>query len=374
MADVKQIYSIVNSIASQALGRSVVVDTDTSFVNLGTEILSSDKNVDAWFNALVDRIGRTVMAMREYKANNAELKRDPIEFGVVLQKLSVQMPDAKKNTTWNKQSEAASNPFDKSAMTIKQKLFTDFSTWEVDGTIPDMQLQTAFTSASAMAALIDAIFTAMYNSLELAYQNTANLCRANFMALRKNKGYNLLNMYNTETNHSLTVASALIDPDFLRYSSMMINLVSNRMAVLSRTFNDGSIDRFTSRDMQIINILADFNSRFTSYLQADTFHKELVALPNFKAVPYWQGSGTNWSFADVSSIKVQPANAELPIQMANVVACIYDRDAMGVTIDKRRTKSIYNPKDEYTNYFMKAEMGFYNDLSENGVVFYLEEV
>ena len=60
--------------------------------------------------------------------------------------------------------------------------------------------------------------------------------------------------------------------------------------------------------------------------------------------------------------------------MANIVACIYDRDAMGVTIDKRRTKSIYNPKDEYTNYFMKAEMGFYNDLSENGVVFYLEEV
>ena len=194
------------------------------------------------------------------------------------------------------------------------------------------------------------------------------------MALRKAKGYNLLNMYNTETNHTLTVASALIDPDFLRYSSMMINLVSNRMAVLSRTFNDGSIDRFTSRDMQIINILADFNSRFTSYLQADTFHKELVALPNFKAVPYWQGSGTNWSFADVSSIKVQPANSELPIQMANIVACIYDRDAMGVTIDKRRTKSIYNPKDEYTNYFMKAEMGFYNDLSENGVVFYLEEV
>lgn len=374
MADVKQIYSIVNSIASQALGKSVVVDTDTSFVNLGTEILSSDKNVDAWFNALVDRIGRTVMAMREYKANNAELKRDPIEFGVVLQKLSVQMPDAKKNTTWNKQSDAASNPFDKSAMTIKQKLFTDFSTWEVDGTIPDMQLQTAFTSASAMAALIDAIFTAMYNSLELAYQNTANLCRANFMALRKNKGYNLLNMYNTETNHSLTVASALIDPDFLRYSSMMINLVSNRMAVLSRTFNDGSIDRFTSRDMQIINILADFNSRFTSYLQADTFHKELVALPNFKAVPYWQGSGTNWSFEDVSSIKVQPANADTPIQLSNIVACIYDRDAMGVTIDKRRTKSIYNPKDEYTNYFMKAEMGFYNDLSENGVLFYLEEV
>ena len=40
MADVKQIYSIVNSIASQALGKTVLVDTDTSFVNLGTEILS----------------------------------------------------------------------------------------------------------------------------------------------------------------------------------------------------------------------------------------------------------------------------------------------------------------------------------------------
>ena len=372
MANVNQIYTIINSIASQALGKTAVVNTDTSFVNLGTEILSSDKAVDAWFNALIDRIGRTVMAMREYKANNAELKREPIEFGVILQKLAVQMPDAVKNTSWNKQSDAASNPFDKSAMTIKQTLFTDFSTWEVDGTIPDSQLKTAFTSASAMAALIDAIFTAMYNSLELSYENTANLCRANFMALRKAKGYNLLSMYNAATNHSLTVNNALTDADFLRYSSMMINLVSNRMAVLSRTFNDGSIDKFTPRDMQIINILADFNARFTSYLQADTFHKELVALPNFKAVPYWQGSGTNWSFDDVSSIKVQPSSSETPIEMTNVVATIYDRDAMGVTIDNRRTKSIYNPKDEYTNYFMKAEMGMYNDLSENGVVFYLE--
>lgn len=373
MANVNQIYTIINSIASQALGKTAVVNTDTSFVNLGTEILSSDKAVDAWFNALIDRIGRTVMAMREYKANNAELKREPIEFGVILQKLAVQMPDAVKNTSWNKQSDAASNPFDKSAMTIKQTLFTDFSTWEVDGTIPDSQLKTAFTSASAMAALIDAIFTAMYNSLELSYENTANLCRANFMALRKAKGYNLLNMYNAATNHSLTVNSALTDADFLRYSSMMINLVSNRMAVLSRTFNDGSIDKFTPRDMQIINILADFNARFTSYLQADTFHKELVALPNFKAVPYWQGSGTSWSFEDVSAIKVQPSSSEIPIEMNNVVATIYDRDAMGVTIDNRRTKSIYNPKDEYTNYFMKADMGMYNDLSENGVVFYLEE-
>ena len=374
MANVNQIYTIINSIASQALGKTAVVNTDTSFVNLGTEILSSDKAVDAWFNALIDRIGRTVMAMREYKANNAELKREPIEFGVILQKLAVQMPDAVKNTSWNKQSDAASNPFDKSAMTIKQTLFTDFSTWEVDGTIPDSQLKTAFTSASAMAALIDAIFTAMYNSLELSYENTANLCRANFMALRKAKGYNLLSMYNTATNKTLTVNNALTDADFLRYSSMMINLVSNRMAVLSRTFNDGSIDKFTPRDMQIINILADFNARFTSYLQADTFHKELVALPNFKAVPYWQGSGTSWSFEDVSAIKVQPSSSEIPIEMKNVVATIYDRDAMGVTIDNRRTKSIYNPKDEYTNYFMKADMGMYNDLSENGVVFYLEEV
>lgn len=376
--EVKQIYEIVNSIAEQSLGMKGLTATDTSFVSVGAEVLSSDKNKDAWYNVLIDRIGRTVMSIRAYTANGAELKREPIEWGMVLQKLAFPLPKASKNDSWNGNGIANADPFEKFALTPKQKLFATISTWEVDATIPDVQLKTAFTSPDAMGAFIDGIFTSVYNSLEVSYENTANLCRANFIA-RKSKAentnayVNLLDLYNTETNADLTVAKCMYDVDFLKYCAMTISLYNTRMATMSKLFNDEDLERHTPKDMQIVNVLADFASRMNVYLQSDTYHNDLVKLPNYTEVPYWQGSGETYAFADTSKVLVN-YDGKNDIEVSGVVAVIYDRDAMGVTIDNKRSRSIYNPREEYTNYFYKADMGYYNDMSENGIVFYIAEV
>ena len=142
---------------------------------------------------------------------------------------------------------------------------------------------------------------------------------------------------------------------------------------MSTLFNDDDLERHTPKDMQVVNVLADFAARLDAYLQSDTFHNELTKLPNYKPVPYWQGSGTSYSFADTSKISVN-YDGVTDVEVNGVIAVVYDRDAMGVTVDNKRTKSIYNPREEYTNYFYKADMGFYNDMSENGVVFYIANV
>lgn len=375
--EVKQIYEVVNSIAEQALGLTELTPTDTSFVSVGNEVLKSDTNKDAWYNVLVDRIGRTVMSMRSYSANGAELKREPIEWGVVMQKLAIPLPKAKTNDSWNGQTTEAKNPFEKFILEPKQKLFYSISTWEVDATIPDVQLKTAFTSPEAMGAFIDGIFTAVYNSLELSYENTANLCRANFIG-RKSKSsntnayINLLDRYNAETNAGLTLATCMYDVNFLKYCAMTISLYTTRLATMSTLFNDDDLERHTPKDLQVVNVLADFASRMNVYLQSDTFHKELTALPNYNEVPYWQGSGDDYAFANTSKISVN-YDGENNVEVTGIVALVYDRDAMGVTVDNKRSKSIYNPREEYTNYFYKADMGYYNDMSENGIVFYIAE-
>lgn len=378
MANIKQIYTVVNSIAEQSLGMEGLTPTDVSFVSVGQAVLSSDTNMESFYKTLVDRIGKTVVSIKSYSGMGAELKKEGFEFGAILQKLNVKMPTAVKNPSWDSVTDEAFNPFTKSGVTVRQKFFKTISTWEVDGTIPDVQLKTAFTNAQAMAAFIDAIFVAMNNSLEVSYQNTANLCRASFIAKKSknengNTFINLLKDYNTATNAGLTVESAMRNTDFLKYAARTINLYVNRLKVMSVLFNDDEYERFTPEDAQVLTVLSDFASCMDFYLQADTYHNNIVALKGYTETPYWQGSGKKFAFEDTSSINVKLEGEEEETKVSGVVAILYDNEAMGVTVYNRRTKSIYNPKGEYNNYFMKADIGFYNDFSENGIVFYIAE-
>ena len=382
MSTVNQIFNIVNDTAKQTFGETAITVVDTStLVALGNEVLKSDENTENFTNTLVDRIGRTIFSIRAYTTDNAEgMVREPFEYGCILQKIYVDLPDAKENNSWEIGKENYTPTF---APVIKpkleQKLFNKQATWEIDVTIPDFMFRTAFTNPTEMAVLIDAIFTAMENMMQIALENNKNLTRANFIAskLRSNKpcgAINLLHLYNTLTKQSLTVDACLRDLGFLKWSTQQINLWAKRLSKMSTLFNDEGYKRFTPQSDLIVNVLQDYDSAINSYLQSDTYHNEMTKIAsNYSTVPYWQGSGLNYSFEDTSKITVK-IDAETTITESGILAVVYDRDAMGVTITERRGATQRNNKDEYTDYFNKATYGYFNDLSENGIVFYVKEV
>lgn len=384
MANPNQIYEIVNSIAEQSLGMKDLQPTDTTFISIGKTVISSAENVDAFFKTLVDRIGRTVLALREYEIDVTEMSREPFEYGAILQKISFKMPQAQQNDTWLPVP-TNSDPFEETDTEFMQMFFDKWSSWEVPGTVPDVQLETAFTNAQAMMAFIDGILTMMNESMKTAYENLGHLTRASLIADTVTSSIascsiNLLVEYNTETNSTLTVDSALRNPDFLKWSAKKIGDVSDYLTARSTTFNKARWERHTQKEYQVFEVLSTFATAMDVYLQSDTFHNELVKLPMYKKVKYWQGSGTSWKFKDVSAIKVsyetKDATGNISTKSANltgIVAVLRDIDAIGITIDKRRTKSIYNPRREVTNYWLKAEMGHFRDMSENCVVFYMAE-
>lgn len=389
MAIANQIYTVVNSINSQAFGKSAIVVTDATWVSAGNAVLSSTENKDLWVKALLDRVSKTVVAIKSYKGAGDELKKEGIEYGIALQKIAIKLKSASTNTTWKGQSEvgadAHTDPFTKSGFEVIQRIFSDFATWEVDGTIPDNQLKTAFTNPTTMGAFIAGLMTAMYNSYEVDFEACANTCRNSMIARKSlqanNKAsyINVLEEYNTRFSKSLTKATCFGDPMFLKFLSARIKLTKDRMARMNVVFNDGSVERFTPADSLQITLHSELDSALSTYLEADTFHNEMVALDGYRTVPYWQGIGTGddaYSFDNTTAIKVtitNSAGASTNVELSGVIGIIYDFDAMGVTVENRRTTSIYNPKDEYTNYFMKADMGFYNDMSEQCVVFYVAD-
>lgn len=379
MSDVKQIYSILNDVAKQSLGTGAIAVVDTqSFISLGDKVLKSDTDTENFLSKLTDRIAKTVYSVRNYTGINKNLMREPFDYGVIVQKIHVEMPEAKENNAW-KIGEVGYTPTYAPVIkpTVSQKLFNKLSTWEIDVTIPDFMLKTAFLNESSMATFIDAIFTAMNNAMVMCADNNANLIRANFIgnkihSAQPTQAINLLAQYNTLTNANLTVASCLRDVDFLKWATMQISLWTKRMRVMSKLFNEDSNSKFTSGDYLVLDVLQDFASSTATFLQSDTYHKELVALPMYNEVPYWQGSGTSFAFADTSKINVK-IDGTTEVTQGGIIAVAYDYNAIGTTINEPRSTTERNNKDEYTNYYNKATIGCFNDLGENGIVFYIAE-
>ena len=380
MSKVEQIYTLVNETAKESMGEKAIAVKDvSSLIALGDNVLSSASDTENFLNTLVDRIARTVFSVRRYETDTEGMVRHPFEFGCIVQKIYVDMPEAKQNNSWEIGKEGYTPVFAPVIKpTAKQKLFKGITTWEVDVTIPDYMLRTAFLNETSMATFIDAIFTAMDNMITLALENNANLTRASFIA-RKLKGgkpcgaINLLHEYNTLTSASLTVESAMMNAEFLAWASRAINLWVKRMSKMSVLFNEEGYKRHTPKDKIVVNLLQDFTSACDTFLGANTFHDELIKLPMYDSVAYWQGAGESFDFNDTSAIKVKIDESNT-IEKKGIIGIVYDYEAMGVTLNERRSTSERNNHDEYTNYYNKANIGYFNDMSENGIVFYLEAV
>lgn len=389
MPDINQVYAVVNKMAEQSLGMTGLQLTNTDFVSVGRKVFESDKNVEAFTKVLTDVIGRTVIAIRPYTPNDKTLKREPFEMGIILQKISFKQPQAVENPTWYSITQPAAPLNTKYPLTISQMLFSDLSTWEIPLTIPDVQLKTAFHTPEMMAAFISGEHLIAENSLNTAYENLGNLARASHMGacLQNPTGacaVNILAEYNTIESASLTTANCMRNKDFLLYLAQRIKDYSDFLESNSVLFNGSEWERHTPKDRQVIEVLGQAASAIEMNLQSSVFHNEITRLPYYQKVNYWQGSGKKMAFEDVSTINVSvevpdttstepDATKMVTVNQTGIIACIRDIDSVGITIDNRRTKSFYDPHNEITNYWHKADINYYRDMSENGVVFYIED-
>ena len=184
------------------------------------------------------------------------------------------------------------------------------------------------------------------------------------------KAVNLLYDYNTKFNKSLTAGDSITDPDFIRYASYIMGLYTSRLTKITTLFNVEGKERFTPSDLLHVVLLTDFKKACASYLQSDTFNKELVALPNAEEVPYWQGSGTDYAFGNVSKINIVTPSGD-SVEASGILGVMFDRDALGVSCVDRRVTTNFNPKAEFTNSWFKFDCGLFCDKGEQFVVFFV---
>lgn len=382
---VNQIYSIVNEITNEITGKADLLKEDLSnIVDVGKELLTAT-DTDNYVKTLVDRIGKTIFTNREYKGKIPSVVMDSWEFGSVLQKITADLPQATENESWELENGASYDPNIFYKPSVSAKFFNSKTTFEIPISFTERQVKESFNGATELNAFISMLYNAVDKSMTVKMDSLIMRTINNMIATTYetdtdgNRKINLLNMYNTAKGftggNKLTVAKCMTDKEFLRYSSMQIALYIDRIGTMSTLFNGGGKERFTPKDLLHIVLLSNFAESSKMYLESDTFHKELVALPNYENVPYWQGSGKSFAFDDVSKIKVaiKDGNNTKDVTVSGVIGVMFDRDSLGVANVDRRVTTNYNPKAEFFNNWFKFDAGYFNDFNENFIVFYVAD-
>lgn len=392
--DVNQIYSLVNTVSGEVLGKNDLVKEDlTGLVDLGNEVFNQ-KAVDNYVKSLVDHIGKVVFVNRPYSGKVPSVLMDAWEFGSVLEKISADVPKAVENDTWNLKDGTAYNQDVFHKPTVSAKFFNSKVTFEVPVSITERQVKESFSSAEQLNGFLSMIYSAVEKSMTIKTDalvmrtinnmiaETLNADKAAFgwvASTNENVDYsiastvrcvNLLKLYNTKTGAQLTADAAVTTPDFIRFAAYTMGLYADRLQTISTLFNVGGKERFTPKDVLHTVLLSDFAAAAKAYLYADTFHSENVLLPQAETVASWQATGRDYAFADVSKIQVTSASGA-SVSVGGVLGVMFDRDALGVTnLDKRVTTN-YNAKAEFFNNYFKFDAGYFNDTNENFVVFFV---
>ena len=383
--EVKQIFELVNGITGEITGKTDLVKEDLSnIVDVGKELFTAS-DVDNYVKSLVNRIGKTIFVNRKYSGKVPSVVMDSWEFGSVLQKINADLPQATENESWELVNGTSYDPNIFYKPTVSAKFFNSKVTFEIPLSFTEKQVKESFNSASELNAFISMLYNAVEKSMTVKIDSLVMRTINNMIANTFDgdatgvRAVNLLKAYNTAMGLSdtnvLTSDKAITNKDFLRYASMQIALYADRLGTMSTLFNAGGKERFTPKDMLHIVLLSDFAEGAKIYLESDTFNKELVKLPTAETVPYWQGSGKSYSFADVSKINVQIAkgNTKKDVTLSGILGVMFDRDALGVCNLDRRVTTNYNPKAEFFSNWYKFDAGYFNDLNENFVLFYVAD-
>lgn len=396
--EVKQIYTLINSVSKEVLGKTDIVQEDlTGIVDLGKEVFNQSA-VDNYVKSLVNHIGKVIFVNRPYAGKVPSVLMDAWEFGSVLEKISADVPEAEENDSWNLTDGQSYGQDVFHKPTVTAKFFNSKVTFEVPVSITERQVKESFSNAAQLNGFISMIYAAVEKSMTIkadalimrtinnmiaetvladaqAFGATAagDMAGADLSSASTARCVNLLKLYNDKTGAStkLTAAKAITDPDFIRFASYVMGTYADRLQSISTVFNVGKKERFTPKDMLHVVLLSDFAKAAQTYLYSDTFNRGDVLLPQAETVPFWQGSGQNYEFASTGNINIKESGGNA-VEISGVLGVMFDRDALGVCNLDRRVTTNYNAKAEFFNNYYKFDAGYFNDTNENFVVFFIK--
>lgn len=373
---ITQTKEILKTIATEMLGEdnTIVTEDLANLQDIGNELITQ-QNVDTYVKKLVDKIGKVVFKNRLLNSTAPSLLVDSWEYGAILQKVRMKLIPAEENDAVKL---VDGQSYDQNVFhqpTVSATFYSKEITFEVPISYTTEQLKSSFNSESELNGFYNLLETTVQNSLtvktDALIMRTINYrIGKTYTKGRDSQKINLLAGYNTVSGKSLTTENCFQDEGFLKYAIAEIKNYQDRFKLPSSVFNDKKEEAFTPVQNQKLVLLSDFKNVVDTHLIPVVQNSENLTL-SCETVPYWQGSGKTFSFADISKIDVTLDTSTEVAKVNGIVGILFDDEALKVGNLNQYVTTNYNAKgDFYTNYY-KEQSGFFVDLAENFVIFYV---
>lgn len=371
--DAAQIYTLVNALASQAIGASDIEITDLQgLISLGDKIVSSEQNTEAFLNSLYMQTAKTVISFRKYDNKFLDMVKSDIEWGGIVQKIKADMPEAIADPSPELVEGQSVDPYKVMKGKVHQKLFYTRAPYTIGLTTQRRWLKEAFTNPTAMATFLNARTGEVQNKLNLTMENLGRTCLCNMIAELAGTGreVKLVTLYNAshDAADAVTAENCFNSPEFLRFAIKKMKDYMKLFTDMSQIFNDGTTTRHTPFEEQRFRVWSEFESALETSVQWAAFNENYVRLSGYNEYNYLQSIKEG----ERTKINVKRASDGQATEVSNIVAVLYDTDSAGTFREYEDTLTTpVNALGQYYNTFWHEQQLWFNDLSENCVIFTL---
>lgn len=405
-------YALINLMVKEATGQDATIQAvdPSTFVSVGETILNT--GYENTLNAISMVLGRTMMAVRPYKAKLYLI--NALNSGLYanrIRKISYYAREAEESGAFNTQlytnhamgydngnnagSSTASMWVQNQPVPLELN-FAGSSTWQDSTTVYEWQLQQAFRDESSFGAFVSGILTEKGNDIESQKEAFNRITMLNFMAgiydLNAVTGgaINLTTAYNTKFNDTKTTAQ-LLGPnfkEFLEFFVSTVKTISDTLTNRSKKYHwspakviDGVnyyLLRHTPKSKQRFLLNAGFWRDAESRVMPEIFNEQYLDINNFEAIEFWQNEfeptkiSVTPAIPDISDPTEQTAGSA--VTLSYVLGLIYDEDALmtDYQLDTVNTTPLEARKG-YRNTWYTFRKNAINDFTENGVLLYMAD-
>jgi hypothetical protein len=387
-----QIATILNQIVADAQGRTADISAAPRDMSQFVAMAESGLSVgtDPIMTSISTVINRSIFVNRPYTGRFKILEGNSLDWGFQTRKITPLGIDSAQDNP-----EYTSAPADGTSAdqwTVKrpkalQLNFTSAVQWAVqEPTVFEYQLKAAFRGPDELSQFLAMQRQFVLDEVEQQRENLARGTIANMIGAKINTDAanvrHMLAEYNTLTGLTLT-AQDIYKPEnfkpFVLWLCVELVKASDRMqertTLYHKSIDGATIIRHTPKSMQRALILSDFMREMGGIVLPDTWHTNFVDVIPHETVLFWQNINApdkiNITPAQITSTGAHEKGKA--VQQSNILAVLYDRDAMGYDmINEGMTMTPINAKSRYYNAFHHFINRWWNDTTENGVVFLLD--
>ena len=377
----KQAATLLNSIVSQATGKTQLTPTNTAaFVSLAqTGLLTG---TDPLMNAISTVLSKTIFSVRPYSARFRGLQRDAIQWGNHVRKINFGSKPVEDEDRYDLTDGSSVDQQVVRKPDVLQTNFYSYDSYQNSYTIFKDQLDMSFRSVDEFSRFISGIVTEVSNKLEQYREGFARMTLCNLIGSTINHGRvrHLLTEYATAfgLDDTTEVLTTYMD-SFTKWLFAELRVLSDRFeerSLLYQTNVTGhDIYRHTPKANQRLYIYSPFLAQVDARVISAVFNPSYLNIGEKEDVSFWQSIETPDTI-DITPNQMNPATGAYALGEevnAKVLAVMMDYEAAGITqVHEWSAPAPFNARGGYTTTWYHMDMRGWIDNTEKCVVLCLD--